>query len=96
MGAGEKVRLGIAGEPNLPLPKRDRELRALTDEREFDIMILCEMIGNRPFRIGGSGMKLTSETERLIFRPFQPDDAEDIFYGRASDPIVKKTRNFKK
>lgn len=35
-------------------------------------------------------MKLTLETERLLLRPFEPDDAEDIFTGWASDPEVTK------
>ncbi len=35
-------------------------------------------------------MKLTLETERLILRPFTPDDAQDMFEGWASDPEVTK------
>ncbi len=35
-------------------------------------------------------MKLTLETERLILRPFREDDAEDMFYGWASDDEVTK------
>ena len=35
-------------------------------------------------------MRLTLETERLILRPFREDDAEDMFYGWASDDEVTK------
>ena len=35
-------------------------------------------------------MKLTLETERLILRPFEKEDAEAIFYGWASDPEVTR------
>ena len=35
-------------------------------------------------------MKLTLETERLILRPFREEDAEDMFYGWASDDEVTK------
>ena len=35
-------------------------------------------------------MKLTLETERLILRPFQIEDAEDMFYGWTSDIEVAK------
>ena len=35
-------------------------------------------------------MKLTLETDRLILRPFREDDAEDMFYGWASDDEVTK------
>lgn len=35
-------------------------------------------------------MKLTLETERLLLRPFRTEDAEDMFYGWASDSEVTK------
>ena len=35
-------------------------------------------------------MKLTLETQRLILRPFCEEDAEDMFYGWASDEEVTK------
>lgn len=35
-------------------------------------------------------MKLTLETERLILRPFEPEDAEAMFNGWASDTVVTK------
>ncbi|MBR3305367.1 MAG: GNAT family N-acetyltransferase [Christensenellaceae bacterium] len=35
-------------------------------------------------------MKLTLETERLILRPFEHDDAEDMFYGWANDDEVTR------
>ena len=40
-------------------------------------------------------MKLTLETERLILRPFDIDDAEDMFYGWANDAEVAKYVNWK-
>ena len=35
-------------------------------------------------------MKLTLNTQRLILRPFNEDDAQDMFEGWASDPEVTK------
>ena len=35
-------------------------------------------------------MKLTVETDRLLLRPFAPEDAEDMFNGWTSDPEVAK------
>ncbi len=35
-------------------------------------------------------MKLTLETKRLILRPFTIDDAQEMFFGLASDPEVTK------
>lgn len=35
-------------------------------------------------------MRLTLETERLLLRPFRPDDAEAMFSGWASDDEVTK------
>lgn len=35
-------------------------------------------------------MRLTLETDRLILRPFVPEDAEEMFYGWANDPEVTK------
>ncbi len=39
-------------------------------------------------------MKLTLETERLILRPFDTNDAEDMFYGWANDAEVAKYVNW--
>ena len=35
-------------------------------------------------------MKLTLETERLLLRPFSPDDAQAMFDGWANDPEVTR------
>ncbi|WP_294409531.1 GNAT family N-acetyltransferase [uncultured Ruminococcus sp.] len=35
-------------------------------------------------------MKLTLETERLILRPFEVEDAQDMFDGWTSDPVVAR------
>ena len=35
-------------------------------------------------------MRLTLETECLLLRPFQLEDAYDMFYGWANDPEVTK------
>ena len=35
-------------------------------------------------------MKITIQTERLILRPFELDDANDIYYGWANDSEVTK------
>ena len=35
-------------------------------------------------------MKISLETERLLLRPWRMEDAEDMFYGWATDPEVTK------
>ena len=37
---------------------------------------------------GGVIVRLTLKTDRLLLRPFRLSDAEPMFYGWASDPIV--------
>ena len=40
--------------------------------------------------LGVECMKLTLETKRLILRPFTIEDAQEMFFGWASDPEVTK------